>query len=105
MKSSCAEKLRHMRHASMWRRSACSSAGSSSRSQASDSSREARRQLMLASSAMGPAPAEPVALEAGAKREARAMHDHPAVGGGDSFVVADGRGVVAQHLAAEEHSP
>src|SRR5258706_14100001 len=47
---------------------------------------------------------EPVALEAAAQRDARAMQDHPAVGGGDALVLADDRRVLAQHLALEEHA-
>src|SRR6478735_3951886 len=103
MKSSCTEKLRHMRQASRWRLSACTSTVSSSRSQASERSLEARRQSTRWSAAMGRILAEPAGLQATAQGDARAVQDHPAIGRRDLLVPADRLGVVPENLAAEEH--
>src|SRR5258706_4969657 len=94
-----------MRHSSRCIFSARSSFAPRGRSRASESRLEALRQLRSStSSAMRSLVPEPVALEATAQRDARAMQDHPAVGGRDALVLADDRRVLAQNLALEEHA-
>src|SRR5258706_14353022 len=93
-----------MRHSSRCIFSERSSFASRGRSHANESSREAWRQFRSSSASMDGLAPEPVALEAAAQRDARAMQDHPAVGGGDALVLADDRRVLAQHLALEEHA-
>src|SRR5690349_2899549 len=81
------------------------SASLNARSNASESRREASRQSRSRSACIARALSEPVQLEAGAQRDARAVQDHPAVVRGDALRAADGVGLLAQHLALEEHAP
>src|SRR3954470_5913346 len=101
--SSCASKLRHMKHSPRWWPSAWRSAGVSDRSRASDSSRDASRQSSPSSS-MRCNLSEPALLEATAQREPRAVENHPAIGRGDALILTDGVSFLAEHFALEVHA-
>src|SRR5438132_8123713 len=82
---------------------ALSPSPASGRSHSSYSNREALRQFKSSTSAaMGRLGVEPGLLEAHAQHDARAVQDHPAIGGRDALVAADDVGLLAEHLALEE---